>query len=152
MIAVKNTHAFAGKMAIYLAFHTSISVHLHRIVYQFQISVMMTSSIWNIFRVTGHLWGEFTNLRLSERLSKLSWGLWFETPSRTLWRHCNEITRVHLTDAKHHSQINLDGNEIFMNNLIKYHAECRDIRSFAWFCVFSARCHSATKVLMLIPF
>ena len=24
------------------------------------------------------------------RLNKQSWGWWFETPSRTLWRHCNE--------------------------------------------------------------
>ena len=30
----------------------------------------------------------FFDLRLNERLSKQSWGWWFETPSRTLWRHC----------------------------------------------------------------
>ena len=29
------------------------------------------------------------DLRLNERLSKQSWGWWFETPSRSLWRHCN---------------------------------------------------------------
>ena len=62
----------------------------------------------NIFRVTGTLCGEFTGhrwiphtkasdaelwffyLRLNERLSKPSWGWWFETPSRPFWRHCNE--------------------------------------------------------------
>ena len=27
---------------------------------------------------------------LNERLSKQSWGWWFEKPSRSLWRHCNE--------------------------------------------------------------
>ena len=30
------------------------------------------------------------DLRLNKRLSKQSWGWWFETPSRSLWRHCNE--------------------------------------------------------------
>ena len=29
------------------------------------------------------------DLRLNKRLSKHSWGWWFETPSRPLWRHCN---------------------------------------------------------------
>ena len=62
----------------------------------------------NIFRVTGHLCGEFIgprwiprtkaidaeldilfDLRLNKRLSKQSWGWWFETPSRPLWRHRN---------------------------------------------------------------
>ena len=33
----------------------------------------------------------FFNLRLNKRLSKQSWGWWFETPSRSLWRHRNEI-------------------------------------------------------------
>ena len=60
--------------------------------------VMMASSNGNIFRVTGPLWGEFTgsqkpvtrifdvffDMRLNERLSKQSWGWWFETPSRSL--------------------------------------------------------------------
>ena len=45
-------------------------------------------------------------LRLNKRLSKQSGGLWFETPSRPLWRHCNEhmgsITgwRFELNEAK----------------------------------------------------
>ena len=69
---------------------------------------MMTSSNGIIFRVTGHLCGEFTgqrliptqmpvtrsfdvffDLRLNKRLRKQWWGWWFETPSRPLWRHCN---------------------------------------------------------------
>ena len=69
---------------------------------------MMASSNWNIFRVTGHLCGEFTDpgefpaqrpmtrsfdvafdLRLNKRLSKQSWGWWFETQSCPLWRQCN---------------------------------------------------------------
>ena len=31
----------------------------------------------------------FSDLRLNKRLSKQSWGWWFETLSRPLWRHCN---------------------------------------------------------------
>ena len=31
----------------------------------------------------------FFDLRLNKWLSKHSWGWWFETPSRPLWRHCN---------------------------------------------------------------
>ena len=30
---------------------------------------------------------------LTKRLSKQSWGWWFETPSRSLWRHCNTNTK-----------------------------------------------------------
>ena len=33
--------------------------------------------------------GVFFDLRLNKRLSKQSWHRWFETPSRSLWRHCN---------------------------------------------------------------
>ena len=67
---------------------------------------MMTSSNGNIFRVTGHLCGEFTgeftaqrpvtrsfdvffHLCLNKRLSKQSGSWWFETPLRPLWRHCS---------------------------------------------------------------
>ena len=68
----------------------------------------MTSSNWNIFRVTGPfcrnslVTGEipaqrpvtrsfnvFFDLRLNTRLSKQTWGCIFETQSRSLWRHCN---------------------------------------------------------------
>ena len=33
----------------------------------------------------------FFDLRLNKRLSKQSWGWWFETLSRPLWRHCNVL-------------------------------------------------------------
>ena len=75
-----------------------------------QVNIMMTSSNGNIFRVTGPLCGEFTgpgelpaqrpvtrsfdvffDQRLNKRLSKQSWGWWFETPSWSLWRQCNVI-------------------------------------------------------------
>ena len=74
--------------------------------------VMMTSSNGNIFRVTGHLCEEFTGpgefsaqrpvtgsfnvfFDLNKRLSKQSWGWWFETLLCPLWRHCNvDITLI----------------------------------------------------------
>ena len=78
---------------------------------------MMTSSNGNIFRVTDHLCGNspvtgefpaqrpvtrsfdvFFDLRPNKRLSKHSWGWRFETPSRPLWRHCNEYEIYHDTN------------------------------------------------------
>ena len=32
----------------------------------------------------------YFDLRPNTRLSKLSWGWWFDTPSRSLWRHRND--------------------------------------------------------------
>ena len=69
----------------------------------------MTSSNGNIFCIIGHLCGEFTgprwippaqrpvtwsfdvffDLGLNKRLSKQSWGWWFETLLCPLWRHFN---------------------------------------------------------------
>ena len=79
---------------------------------------IMTSSNGNIFRVTGHLSGEFTgpgefptqrpvtwsfdvffDLRLNKRLSKQPWGWWFETPSWSLWCHCNGIERIYASPS-----------------------------------------------------
>ena len=36
----------------------------------------------------------FFHLHLNQRLSKQSQGLWFETPPRPLWRHCNGSSRL----------------------------------------------------------
>ena len=74
--------------------------------------IMMTSSNGNIFCVLALCAGNssviceifvqrpvmrsfdyFFDVRLNKRLSKQSWGWWFETPSCSLWRHCNDITR-----------------------------------------------------------
>ena len=38
--------------------------------------------------------GVFFDLRLNKRLSKQSWGWWFERPSRSLWRHCNDPIKI----------------------------------------------------------
>ena len=77
---------------------------------------MVTSSNGNSFRVTGPLCGEITGHRwislttasdaelcvffhlcLNKRLSKQSWGWWFETPSCSLWRHCNDTRNYRAT-------------------------------------------------------
>ena len=69
---------------------------------------MMISSNWGIFHllaicagdplVTGEFPSQrpmtqsfdvFFDLHLDKRLSKQSWGRWFETPSHSLWRHRN---------------------------------------------------------------
>ena len=39
------------------------------------------------------MFGAFFDLHMNKRLSKQSWGWWFETPSRSLWRHCNILFR-----------------------------------------------------------
>ena len=78
---------------------------------------MMTSSNGNIFHVTGSLCGEFIGHRwipctedsdtelwcflcsapwMKERLSKQSRGWWFETPTCSLWCHCNDCRFSHI--------------------------------------------------------
>ena len=44
----------------------------------------------------------FFDLRLNKRLSKQSWGWWFETPSCPLWRHSNAMD---WRDMTHHTAI-----------------------------------------------
>ena len=39
----------------------------------------------------------FFDLRLNKRLSKQSWGWWFETLSHPLWRHSNVLAKFRLT-------------------------------------------------------
>ena len=68
--------------------------------------IVMTSSNGNIFRVTDPQCGKWPGnsphkgqwrgalifsmiCALNKRLSKQSRGWWFETPSRSLWRHCD---------------------------------------------------------------
>ena len=79
---------------------------------------MMTSSNGNIFRVTGHLCGEFTGLRwiphtkasdaelwcflwyAPNQTSKHSRGWWFEMLSHPLWRHRNVSSLIGWLKAK----------------------------------------------------
>ena len=81
----------------------------HRLVSCLHLFFMMTSSNGNIFRVTGHLCGEFTghrwiphtkasdaelwcffDLSVNKRLSKQSWGWWVETP----WHSCHVLNQT----------------------------------------------------------
>ena len=82
--------------------------------------VIMTSSNGNIFRATSHfcgnsVTGEFPaqrpvtrsfdvlfDLLLNTRLSKQSWGWWFETPAGPLWHHCNVYIPWEYTTAVSH--------------------------------------------------
>ena len=43
----------------------------------------------------------FFDLRLYEWLSKHSWGWWFKTPSRSLWRHRNGTKPPDGSDGKY---------------------------------------------------
>ena len=89
-------------------FHNHAVIPICHFIFIHNLNHPMTSSNGNIFRVTGHLCEEFTgprwipsqkpvtrsldvffDLRPNKRLSKQSWGWWFGTPSRSLWRHCN---------------------------------------------------------------
>ena len=78
----------------------------------------MTSSNWKILRVTGPLCGEFIGhwwiphtrasdaelccflfiCALNNRLSKQSWGWWFETTPHPLWRQFNGIDQLQTAD------------------------------------------------------
>ena len=40
------------------------------------------------------------DLCLNKRLSKQSWGWWFETPLCVLWRHCNDLQHLQFTKRK----------------------------------------------------
>ena len=99
---------------------------------QYHACYMMTSSNGSIFRVTGHLCGEFTgefparrpvtrsfgvffDLRLNKRLSKQSWGWWFETLSRPLWRHCDDL-KLWLYETQEHQQISLQWSSYIMHD------------------------------------
>ena len=48
----------------------------------------------------------FFDLRLNKRLSKHSWGSWFETPSRSSWHHCN-ASKFWQMDGKGPSHVSL---------------------------------------------
>ena len=47
----------------------------------------------------------FFDLRLHKRMSKQSWGWWFETPSRPLWRHCNVNSWYHIMMSSHERHV-----------------------------------------------
>ena len=60
----------------------------------------------------------FSLIRMIKRLSKQSWGWWFETASCSLWRHCNEFV-----DLTHLPQMIVGVNFQFDWNI------------FVWYCI-----------------
>ena len=42
----------------------------------------------------------FFDLRLNKRLSKQPWGWWFDAPSWSLWRHCNDLVIRHADNVR----------------------------------------------------
>ena len=55
----------------------------------------------------------FFDLCLNKRLSEQSWGWWFETPPRSLWRHCNEVFML----FSHHFGIFVARWERYLDNI-----------------------------------
>ena len=117
---------FGGDISYRYLVSTQIGGFIHKIIpdiwqcnyskmLRYMRNVMMTSSNGNIFRITGPLCGEFTgpgefptqrpvtrsfdaffDLRLNKPLNKQPWGWWFETLSRSLWRHRNVVAEVNI--------------------------------------------------------
>ena len=105
-----NTHSKSGQQSFNKT-PSNISVNtepVHGPALIGDSNIVMTSWNGNIFRVTGLLWvkplvtGGFPSQRpvtqsvdvsfdlcLNKRMSKQSRRRWFDTPSRSLWRHCN---------------------------------------------------------------
>ena len=90
-----------------LQMNISLYIITGKIVFSSSECAMMTSSNGNIFCDTGPVCWEFTGHRLilltiasfcvffglclNKLLSNQSCGWWFETSSRSLWRHCNVL-------------------------------------------------------------
>ena len=112
-----------------------LAVAYHGIPWTLQnMGVMTTSSNGNLFHVTDPLWGEtlvtggfpsqrsvtrsldiFFDFRLNKQSKKQSRGWWFETPSRSIWRHRNVKTKlfsISLTEIGNENHIQFNGSNI----------------------------------------
>ena len=80
----------------------------------------------------------FFDLRVNERLSKQSRGWWFETPSRSLWRHCNECES---SSSKHqHSSTSQPGHiSTPVVYLKKYIYSCKGMTKKVWWVISSRK-------------
>ena len=98
----------------------------HSLCYLDVPNIMMTSSNGNIFALLAICAGNspvsrefpaqrpvtrsfdvFFDLRPNKRLSKHGWGWWFETPSWSLWRQCNDSLWVSEPVNTKRSEINM---------------------------------------------
>ena len=117
---------------------------------------MMTSSNGKIYRVTGPLCGEFTgpgefptqrpvtrsfdvfcDLRLNKLLSKQQWGWWFETPSCSLSRQCNDLMSHVLWGVSNHH-----GNSTVCRTLITKNSSKLCFTVYYW-CIALTRSNDA---------
>ena len=85
----------------------------------------------------------FFDLRLNTRLSIHSWGWWFEMPSRSLWRHCNEFTiNVYL----HNAELILEHRFLYKvcsplhSPHMFIHAEDMRWNKFLWWFLYLTKC------------
>ena len=72
----------------------------------------------------------FFDLRLNKRLSKQSWGWWFETPSSSLWHHRN-VYQFPEPDTEHDLH--------YLNNLVSIFL-CHEMQVI-WDAVIAMWCH-----------
>ena len=68
----------------------------------------------------------FFDLRLNKPLSKQSWGWWFETLSRPLWRHCNVRDTKYLTEISNGQEIGRSDTYYFIANK-QSKVRCREV-------------------------
>ena len=73
----------------------------------------------------------FFHLCLNKRLSKQSWGWWFGTPSRSLWRHRNEYTFMSPESILPMMAISMESVKITSETYSVYHC----IMAAIYFCV-----------------
>ena len=79
------------------------------------------------------------DLCLDKRSSDQSWSWWFETPSRSLWRHCNElittsrkqITRINIKSHIHSQTTTIDNHlDDWTELLVSFENTRDDIKDF----------------------
>ena len=73
---------------------------------------------------------------LNKRLSKQSWGWWFETPTRSLWRHCN---------AKRNFELVNPGSMGYQWKRYHFDKEPITRNSLDWYKL----CHNQNEVILL---
>ena len=82
----------------------------------------------------------FFELRLNKRLSKHSWGWWFETLSWSLWRHCDENFSKCVDKAKHNIYI-------YIYIYIKAHIQIDEFIHITWKLFCCDVTHICTRVI-----
>ena len=73
----------------------------------------------------------FFDLRLNKRLNKQSWGWWFETPSWSLWRHCNDKVLCSLLGV-HITNVHNDNRSVMRPMKRSWHGKSFRITSLLW--------------------